>query len=117
MYWVDGSNNVMTPIDYKDENIDGVRVFNVNELRLRYRLVPVFPPEDIILNMLGNLEAVKSAAKDGKNPEAIAIMNKYGDALNQVDFGEWRQFLYPEYAKFWDENPEMKEERARIEGQ
>lgn len=116
MYWVDGANKKFKKVDYTEQQVDGVRVFKIDDPKIRYKIVPVFETEDIVLNILGNLEAVKRNARGEKRPETVDIMKKYGKELDQVDFGEWRGYLYPEYAEYWDKNQEFLAEKRRIEG-
>ncbi|HSX39003.1 MAG TPA: hypothetical protein VLI92_00175 [Candidatus Saccharimonadales bacterium] len=115
-YWVDGANRVLEEIKFTEEVKNNLVIRRVNSAnpKIPYQIIPTFKISDIIINFFGNTEGIKQAAAQN-NPLAVEIMREDGVLLNQVDFMEWRAYLYPEYDAFQKNDPEFQKEKARVE--
>ena len=61
-YWVDSANNAFDRIllDIEDRNGFQIAYIRSKNTRIPYKLAPIFQPRDVIVNIFGNLQALKT---------------------------------------------------------
>lgn len=115
-WWVDGSNTVLDKVRYKDEMVDGIKVRRMESSnpKIPYRLIRVLEPRDIIINLFGNMTAMKHAAKEKRDKYSVEIMDEFGSEIEKIDFEKWLFYLYPTYMKYTTQNKDFSKEVNRI---
>lgn len=113
-YWVDATNNVLDLIDVAIEKKDTFSIAHINTTneKIIYKLAPIFKPQDIILNIFGNIEALKARSSDDLQVKQFLDDN---NVVYKFDFNSVKECLYKEYFDYVRYDPSFQEEQVRVE--
>lgn len=112
-YWVDTTNGVLDTIsvELEEKKTFSVAHIHTNNERIVYRVVPVFEPQEIIINVFGNMEALK--IRNDKDTKVQKYL-KDNRAVFDLDFNEIKDTLYKEYFDYVRYDHDFLLEQERI---
>lgn len=112
-YWVDSTNGVFDEIEIEIEqrNTFSIAHVNTDSNKVRYKIVPIFEPQDVIINIFGNMEALKS--RDGNDIQVKKYLTDNKEIF-EVNFSDVEEYLYKEYFDYVRYDSDFKLEQKRI---
>ncbi|MBW6441888.1 hypothetical protein K0B04_03215 [Patescibacteria group bacterium] len=112
-YWVDTTNNIFDNIRVKVEKKKTFSIAHIdsgNE-KINYKIVPFFESQDVIINIFGNMEALKSRDDDDEQVQQYLKENK---SIYEVNFNDVKEMLYTEYFDYVRYDTDFQKEQERI---
>ena len=112
-YWVDSANTVMVEINIEIKEKEGFSIgyFNSNNKKVNYKLAPLLKSEDIIINVFGNMEALKLGKGSDKLADGYLSQNP---EIFQIDFNSYLNGFYKEYFDYIRFDREFNAEQTRV---
>lgn len=112
-YWVDTTNDCFDKIDIEIEKREAFSIAHIdakNE-KINYKIAPFFESQDVIINIFGNMEALKS--RNDADLQVKEYLKEYKD-IYEIDFNEMKEYLYKEYFDYVRYDSEFQKEQERI---
>lgn len=114
-YWVDGANGVLDKIALSIENRGDLKIAHIRSTnaRIPYTLAGFFESGDIIVNIFGNLQALKT--RKAEDDVTIDFL-KQNPELYDLDFNDFLGLFYKQYFDYIRHDTDYKKELERITG-
>lgn len=113
-YWVDGANSVIAKIQLRIKEMKGFSVgfIESDNLKIDYKIATILNSKDIIVNVFGNIEALKARKSTDKLIDEYLSQNQ---EIYEVDFNSYLENLYQNYFDYIRFDIEFNKERNRVE--